>query len=158
MERDPLVLAYMAGVIDSDGFISVTQSCRKGRLYFGAVIGVSGTRREPHDLAASLWGGNVRRYDPPNPRHRGQFQWSRQGEAAAAAIEEVYPYLRIKQDQAVLAIECQDIVREARSDDPFPWFGPDYDPTPYLTELRRDVIGVLNQGRRMPLPMGALNG
>lgn len=49
------------------GFITINRSTRKGRTYFGAVIGVSGTRRQPHDLAASLWGGTVWLYTPKDP-------------------------------------------------------------------------------------------
>lgn len=64
------ILAYMAGMIDADGYISIQRS-RHGRyLYFGPQVGIAGTRREPHDLASSLWGGRVYRYEPKNKLHR----------------------------------------------------------------------------------------
>ena len=147
MQTDPLVLAYMAGVIDSDGFITINRSTRKGRTYFGAVIGVSGTRRQPHDLAASLWGGTVWLYTPKDPTHRGQYQWSRQGAAAALAIVDVMPYLRVKVEQAELALELNEHVAEGQGEDPFPWFGPDYDPTGDREELV-DAMRALNQSRK----------
>lgn len=147
MSADALTLAYLAGVIDADGYITINRSTRKGVVYFGAVIGVSGTRRQPHDLAASLWGGTVSYYQPKNPRHRGQYQWSRQGSAAAGAIAEVTPYLRIKIEQAWLAIELNDHVLDGRGDDPFPWFSPDYDPTPVREELVA-AMRSLNQSRK----------
>lgn len=78
--------AYLAGMIDGDGFITITRSVRAGKVYHGPAIGIAGTRRQPHDLAASLWGGTVSRYVPTNPQHRPQFQWSRQGAVAAQAI------------------------------------------------------------------------
>jgi len=141
------MLAYLAGVIDSDGYITINRSTRNGVVYFGAVIGVSGTRRQPHDLAASLWGGKVGYHQPKNPRHRGQFLWSRQGKAAATAILEVMPYLRIKVDQAWLALELNEHVLSGQGDDPFPWFSPDYDPRPYREDLVTSMRS-LNQSRK----------
>lgn len=148
MQPDPLVLAYMAGIIDSDGYITITRSVRSGNLYHGAVIGVSGTRRQPHDLAASLWGGKVHLYTPKNPLHRGQYQWCRHGKAAAEAIEQIFPYLRVKQDQALLALELHENVENGRADDPFPWFGPQYDPIQARETMRQEMVVLLNQSRK----------
>lgn len=146
---EPTVLAYLAGVIDSDGYITVHRSTRNGKAYYAARIGIAGTRREPHDLAASLWGGNVSHYQPKNPRHRGQFQWSRTGDTAVGPITDVQPYLRIKQEQARIALEAQEHVLHGRGDDPYPWMLPDYDPGTFLAELRDEVVHVFNQGRRL---------
>lgn len=52
-------LAYLAGVIDADGYVTATRSERNGRLYFGAQVGITGSRRQPHDLASSIFGGRV---------------------------------------------------------------------------------------------------
>jgi hypothetical protein len=141
--------AYLAGVIDSDGHITINRSCRKGRVYHGAVVGISGTRRQPHDLAASIWGGNVKRYTPKNPRHRPVFVWSRMGTKAVPILLDVLPYLRIKRPHALLAVECQDHVTMSKFDDPFPWFGPDYDPIAARDEMRLEMVEELNQWRRV---------
>jgi hypothetical protein len=146
---DATVLAYLAGVIDSDGYITVHRSVRNGKAYYAARIGVTGTRREPHDLAASLWGGTVCLYQPKTPGHRTQFQWSRTGDPAVGPIVDVQPYLRIKQEQARIALEAQEHVISGRGDDPYPWMLPDYDPGPYLTDLRDEMVFVLNQGRQI---------
>lgn len=139
-------LAYIAGVIDSDGYITINQSQRQGRLYHAPQVGIAGTRRQPHDLAASLWGGKVSRHEPKNPVHRAQYQWSRQGEAAAEIIEAIFPYLLVKSDHAVVALELWESVRDGRTDDPFPWFGPEYDPLHHRIALRSEIID-LNQSR-----------
>lgn len=153
--HDPLVLAYLAGVVDSDGYISIAETKTKGKRYFAATVGIAGTRRQPHDLAASLWGGNIRSYEPKNLRHRVQFQWCRSGVKAAEIIWELQPYLRVKQEQARLALEAQEHVLDGTGDDPYPWALPDYDPTDHLSELRQEMILVLNQGRRIAdLPEG----
>lgn len=140
-------LAYLAGIVDADGHITINRSVRAGRVYFGAVIGISGTRREPHDLAASLWGGGVGSYAGTEAHHLPCFQWSRQGRSAATAIEALLPYLRIKADQAHLALALHEHVLAGRSDDPYPWLSPGYDPT---DELEAMVSGMraLNQWRR----------
>jgi hypothetical protein len=145
--RDPLVLAYLAGVIDSDGYVTIQRTRHAGRTYYGARIGVSGTRRQPHDLAASLWGGTVSRYTPKNLRHRAQFQWSRSGVAAATAINEVLPFLRVKAEQARIALELNEHLELGRAVDPYPWFGPDYDAAVHAEELVAE-IRPLNQDRR----------
>lgn len=146
MLSDATTLAYLAGMIDGDGYISIVRSVRGGKEYFGAQIGIAGTRPEPHNLAASIWGGVVSRYKPANPKHRDQFQWSRQGAAAAEAIKAIEPFLLIKKDHAALALELHEHVREARSDDPFPWFGPDYDPLSAMRVMRDEMVA-MNQSR-----------
>lgn len=146
--HDHLTLAYLAGVIDSDGYVTVHRSTRAGKDYYAARIGVAGTRREPHDLAASLWGGRVACYEPKNPRHRAQYQWNRTGDPALVAILDVLPYLRVKTAQAWLAVEVQEHVQAGRGPDPYPWLGPDHDPGALLAERRAEAVEVLNQWRR----------
>lgn len=136
-EIEPTTLAYLAGIIDADGYITVQRSTHKGRLYFGAKVGISGTRREPHDLAASLFGGSVSCYVPKNGIHLPQFQWSRCGRAAVTVIEDVWPYLRIKLDQAEVALTLQSHMNDGRDtiDDPYPWLPSDFDPIAYAENL-----------------------
>ncbi|HHS84312.1 MAG TPA: hypothetical protein ENK38_05205 [Gammaproteobacteria bacterium] len=148
MNHDPLILAYLAGVIDSDGYISIQRSIHNGKyLYHAAKIGIAGTRRQPHDLAASLWGGKVGSYTPKNTKHRPQFQWSRCGSVVWEIITELRPYLRVKREHADLALDLQEHVFDGQSDDPFPWLTPDYDPIPDRERMREKMIRVLNQSR-----------
>lgn len=128
MRPDPLTLAYLAGVIDSDGHVTIHRSTRAGRRYYAARVGIAGTRRAPHDLAASLFGGRVSVHVPRSPAHRPQFQWSRTGRPAVAVIEALLPFLRVKRDQALLALQLAEHVEFGRGEDPYPWFGPDFDP------------------------------
>lgn len=143
---EPTTLAYIAGMIDGDGYISIVRSVRAGKEYYGAQVGIAGTRPEPHQLASSIWGGTVSRYEPANPNHRAQYQWSRQGAIAAKVIEAIEPYLLIKRDHALLALELHDHICEGRSYDPFPWFSPDYDPVIRMRAMRDEMIA-LNQSR-----------
>lgn len=97
-------LIYLAGFIDADGCVTINRSRRGDRVYYGAVVGISGTRRTPHDLAASIWGGKVWCWQPANPLHRPNFQWARQGLSAVKALRDLQPYLRLKAEQTALAI------------------------------------------------------
>ena len=143
---EPTTLAYLAGMIDGDGYITITRSTRGSKDYFGAQVGIAGTRREPHDLAASLFGGKVSCYQPTNPDHRAQFQWQRMGKAAVPVIEGILPYLLIKKEHALLALELQEHAAEVTSPNPFPWFGPDYDQLAAMRRMREEMIG-MNQSR-----------
>lgn len=139
-------LAYLAGMIDGDGYITITRSVRKGKEYFGPQVGIAGTRREPHDLAALLWGGKVCAHTPKNPAHRTQFQWQRMGAGALPILHALVPYLLIKKDHALLAIDLAEHLDAMKSDDPFPWFSPDYDPLETMHRMRDEMIE-MNQSR-----------
>lgn len=139
-------LAYLAGMIDGDGFITITRSVRNGKEYFGPQVGIAGTRREPHDLASSLWGGKVSPHTPKNAAHRIQFQWQRMGKAAIPILHALLPYLLIKKEHALLALEAAEHLAAAKSDDPFPWFSPDYDPLEAMRRMRNEMID-MNQSR-----------
>lgn len=144
---DKTVLAYLAGMIDGDGYITVTRSTRSGKIYFGPQVGIAGTRREPHDLASSIWGGKVSLYHPKNPFHRGQYQWSRQDDSAVPIIEAIYPYLLVKKEQASLALDLfEHMEGKKNKENQFPWFGPEYSPIPYMEKIREEMIS-LNQSR-----------
>lgn len=101
---DAIVLAYLAGIVDADGFITVHRKAGKARTYFSPVIGITGTRREPHDLAAEEFGGRVRDYVNRSDRNRRMFQWGRSSEPAVTVIAALRPYLRVKARQADLAL------------------------------------------------------
>lgn len=138
-------LAYLAGVIDADGYVTATRSRHGGRLYFGAQVGITGSDRAPHDLAATIFGGNVTCHRPNRLRahHRLQFHWQRGGSGAVPIITAVLPYLRIKADRARLVLDLQEQVEWIRAmrgdDDPFPWMPAGYDPTANLDSLVDEI-------------------
>lgn len=136
-------IAYLAGMIDADGYVTATSSQRGSRWYFGAQVGITGSRREPHDLASALFGGKVLEHEPTGERthHRVQYHWQRGGKTAVPVIEAVLPYLRVKAVQAQLALDLQQELLEAStdSDDPFPWTPAGYDPTPGRLAVVADI-------------------
>lgn len=133
---DDLVLAYLAGIVDADGYISITKFPRVQGLYHSARVGIAGTRNAPHELASSIFGGRVCKY--ANRGHRPQYQWSRQGANAVLVIEALLPHLRVKRAQAILAIDLQTHVAN-------------FDRSPRRVsereQMREQMVFVLNEGR-----------
>lgn len=154
MQPEPTTLAYLAGVIDSDGYISAQIGKQTGTVYVAPVVGIAGTNRAPHDLAASLFGGNVGTYLPHGERagNRLQYQWQRYGRKSVPVIEAILPYLRVKADQAHLALWLNEMLEEARgerrSDDPYPWFGPYYEPGRDLLMAAQEIRDLNLRGYR----------
>lgn len=106
--------AYIAGMIDADGFITIQRTtktnegrCNQPSVYHCLKVGISGTDRRPHDFAVSLFGGNVSRYEPTNPQHRPQFQWTVTGPTAVMVLNAIRPYLRVKSQQADIGLRFQ---------------------------------------------------
>lgn len=141
MTRD-LDLAYLAGVVDADGYVTATRSVRRQGSYFGAQVGITGSRREPHDLAATTFGGNVSIHRPA--AGRPQFHWQLNGSRTVAVIRALRPFLRIKRAQADLAIELQEWLDHAtaarrEAGDPYPHMPAGYDPTASLNEMVDEI-------------------
>lgn len=145
MQTDSTDLAYLAGVIDADGYVTATRSRHGGRVYFGAQVGITGSCSAPHTLAAQIFGGNVSHHQPTRDRahHRTQYHWQRGGSRAVPVITAVLPYLRVKYERARLVLELQehvDWIRETRrDDDPFPWMPAGYDPNQHLCEMVEEI-------------------
>lgn len=139
-------LAYLAGMVDADGYITIQRSKHKDRLYHAPKLGITGTRREPHDLAASFWGGGISVTYPKNKDHKPCFLWSRTGLVAMRIIEAIEPFVRVKRAQVLLSYDLWEHLELGRGEDPFPCFGPNYDPVPTRDEMWAQMV-VLNDSR-----------
>lgn len=138
-------LAYLAGIVDADGYVTATRSVRRGAVYHGAQVGITGSRRQPHDLATSLFGGKVLAHSPGRGRehHRTQHHWQAGGDRAVPVIEALLPYLRVKAARARLVLDLQECLIERRAcrlnGDPFPWAPAGYDDTAMLDALVAEI-------------------
>jgi len=88
---DTLICAYLAGVIDSDGYISVK---RTGRNSYTPRVGIKQIEPEAVDLAQATWGG-YRAIDT-----RQMWVWQTTGAKCAGVLRDIRPFLRIKGEQA----------------------------------------------------------
>jgi hypothetical protein len=106
-------LAYLAGVVDSDGFITIHRKTKASKYtgqsatYHWLRAGISGSQTQPHELALSLFGGGISRHTPKVERFRTQCQWAVYGDNAARFLAAISPYLRVKLQQAVLGHRFQ---------------------------------------------------
>lgn len=146
MSDNTATLAYLAGIIDADGYVTATKSIRNGHAYYGAQVGITGSRREPHDLAAETFGGKVSAHSPGGQRshHLTQFHWQLGGSQVAPIVTALLPYLRIKRTRAILVLDLQEQIDERRvmvkaGEDPYPWAPAGYDPTRSLDAQIEDI-------------------
>jgi len=107
---DILTLTYLAGFFDADGcvFISRNNSPRSKRgVNYQLFVNVSQKVRSPLDEFYNIWGGSLsngrRGPNCPNP----QWSWSISCQKALVFLQDITPHLRLKQEQAKLAIAFQ---------------------------------------------------
>jgi hypothetical protein len=109
------LLAYLAGCIDCDGFITLTarrssKRRKDGSLgpthrYCIAIIGLGQITPLIPRLMQATFGGTVAEYDyPDRPRSRTSYGWQITNAQAAIAIRAMRPYLRLKTEQADLVL------------------------------------------------------
>ena len=102
-------LAYLAGVIDSDGSIYISKQPPYGTQTnpaYRLVVNISQNTQEAQDFAESLYGG-VRRQQEPDGKSRVHtlFRWQIDGHRAVQCIKDIYPFLKVKRLQAWLGLE-----------------------------------------------------
>jgi hypothetical protein len=110
MSHDDRDLAYLAGVVDSDGSINIVrgkpygvQKAPRHRLR----IDIAQLERGAIDLAYSLFGGYMS-HEKANlllRRPNQLYHWYVDDARAASMLEAIRPYLRNKQQQAWLGLE-----------------------------------------------------
>ncbi len=109
-------LAYLAGVVDSDGCIRVERLKNHGRskdgTSYAAVVTIQQVEREAVELAKSMFGGCLMEVKPTAkfPNARPMFRWSAKSRLAATALAAMRPYLRIKAAQADNALALAELV------------------------------------------------
>jgi hypothetical protein len=101
-------LAYLAGVVDSDGCIMVgRQVDHRGGKTTGYPVKVVIVQAEPEAivLAKKIFGGSIATVQ--RRMGRPYLQWLLVSKKAALCLSTLLPYLRIKRAQAMNALEAQ---------------------------------------------------
>lgn len=112
-------LAYLAGVIDSDGSISVRKvdyHVRHGmatNCSYWPRIKIKQVDPEAVDLAKSLFGGTVYKSKSQTANGKDLFAWEVTNRKAEACLQALLPYLRIKRLRALNGIECARLTKES---------------------------------------------
>jgi hypothetical protein len=120
---NPLDLAYLAGVIDSDGTIGIGIDRHRGRTTqeqtvksprFFEFIACSQMETEALELMVSTFGKKIYNRKPRGNSKTGMFCWSLNNIHACTAISALLPYLRIKRRQAEIVLKLRSIKDRGR--------------------------------------------
>lgn len=112
-------LAYCAGVIDSDGYIGIKKSTYAMRVVgdckqpiYSERVGVKQVEDQAVSLLYSLFGGTIRLENRTKglPLHT----WQVTDKKAAACLNAILPYLRIKKEQAYNALRLREAKEESK--------------------------------------------
>jgi hypothetical protein len=107
-------LGYAAAAIDGEGCITLAYS--SGRKNGPPSTSVTVTNTDPRmpEWFRSRFGGWVFSLPRTNPKWSKAWTWRTQGQPAAAFLRWVAPGLVLKQRQAAVAIELQEVKRMAK--------------------------------------------
>ena len=113
-------LGYLAGIIDGEGCIRIDRTkagktCKRPYIFF-LLLTVSNT----DSLLCQYLKQTYEGYTYPlyhnkyNEKHSTCWEWRITGYRAAALLKLVYPYLRVKKQQAEIAMEFQEKRKKPR--------------------------------------------
>lgn len=103
--------SYLAGTVDADGYICIAKRAgakprRDGTkpVYFEVRIGLTETHATIPELLQRTFPGALRTHSPKDLRHRMWHMWRCDSLKARAPLEALLPYLRLKKEQARVAL------------------------------------------------------
>lgn len=103
--------AYAAGFLDADGCVSVNKGWNryiKGRHFYFMSVRIANTSKTTMDWFSENFEGTVTICQVSGPkRKRTLWYWRIEAKKAVAFLKCVYPYLKVKKEQARLALEFQ---------------------------------------------------
>lgn len=116
LDLDAVTCAYLAGLIDGEGYIGITRShaksakaCKRG-ISYRLLVAVQMTDRRPLDFAARATGNGRVLTKKKYGRYRQAWGWQVWSRQAAALLRTIRPHLLVKGEVADLCIEFQSIM------------------------------------------------
>lgn len=105
--------AYFAGLVDGEGSIYTTNNGAKRpgeRNYkkICVVITMVATKAQSLPEGQGVWGGSLNIRPARLSNHKEALDWRMSGRIAERFLKSIFPYLKIKQRQAKLALEYLD--------------------------------------------------
>jgi len=102
--------AYLAGIVDGEGSISMTRTKDRGHSrYWRVVLSVASCDRELIEWLAAKWRGATLFDMDRGDGRRLQHRWTVVGHAMRQVLHDVMPYLIIKRARAEWAAEVMQI-------------------------------------------------
>ena len=96
--------AYLAGILDGEGYVTITRQKTSGRFYYRANVQVSNTRFALLKWLKDRWGGQI---FPDGHAYRNRrnnamcWKWNLECLMAKKALQDALPYLVLKEEQAL---------------------------------------------------------
>jgi len=102
-------IEYLAGIVDGEGCIFVQKDTRRATDYM-LWMQINMCHRPFIQMLADELDASVivHRKDLKNPKHRAAYEVSLHGKRATKFLQEVFPHLIIKQEEARIALALQD--------------------------------------------------
>lgn len=117
-------LAYIAGLFDGEGSIHVARlHGTSGKSYYRIVAQVDMTDDRAIRLIEKMGYGSIYVGKPKPPNRAGCFHWVTVNKQAAEFLLKILPYLRIKKEQAYVALQFQ----SERATSSWSYIGEDFD-------------------------------
>jgi len=97
--------AYVAGFIDGEGCVSFATRKVKQVTYITPTVQIANTNRSVLQWIAELYDVNVYdRIEDPRPTRKKVYRVVVCGEIARQMLKDVYPYLKVKREQAKIIL------------------------------------------------------
>ncbi len=109
-------LAYLAGIVDGEGYIGIKRDHIKGRginpVYYER-MSVAGTSKPMIDLFISFFKcGQAYFHRHSKLSRRGYWSWETSNLKAVSVIKQLYPYIRIKKPEVKLILQLYENKRK----------------------------------------------
>ena len=107
-----LTYAYLAGVIDIDGFISIIRRPGQRSMGYYARMGLSDASPVVPNLLQSLFAGRLCEIRPKKSSYALYYLWEAEHHHAREPLLRLLPHLRLKRRHAEIALELMDLVEQ----------------------------------------------
>ena len=112
---DKEVLAYVAGLFDGEGSITIgksnpaTYNTLRSPSHW-LQVGITNTNKNLIDWLCNTFGGHISNnsHCPSRKKQRPCWAWRKNSNEAAFFLKSIFPFSKIKQEQMKLAIEFQE--------------------------------------------------
>ena len=107
--------AYMAGIMDADGYFTIKRSTYAMRVrgdatqpVFSERVGIKQVTPQAVEFLAQHFGGSVRIEKASAQNGKPLYSWQITNKMAARLVETLMPYLRIKRRQAEILLQLRE--------------------------------------------------
>lgn len=107
---DKLDVAWAAGFFDGEGCISIRKTGGRG---YGLLIQVTQVNKDPIQKFANLFGGSICLQESRGS-HKPLWRWCQACRRASESIRYMLPFLIVKQEAALLALQFQNMKTRGR--------------------------------------------